>query len=74
MTYPQLLTKSNKKGTRKSTQHPSDIVPLNWLSSQHKNFLTNLKFIIVPKIVEKALWNEKWAQIMKEQMNALGKN
>ena len=66
------------KATRKCVQHPlypiSQFVSLHHLSLQHKNFLTTLDSIDIPKTIQEALKDKNWTQAMKEEMTVLEKN
>lgn len=46
-------------------------VSINRLFPSHKEFCTTLDFVNIPNIVHQALWNKKWAQAIKDEMNAL---
>ena len=66
------------KGTRTCTLHPlyplSHFVSYYKLSSSHRNFLTSLDTIAIPKTLFEALNSKKWKQAMRVEMEALEKN
>ncbi|KAL6346077.1 hypothetical protein AAG906_025357 [Vitis piasezkii] len=66
------------KGTRTCTLHPlyplSHFVSYDKLSSSHRNFLTSLDTIAIPKTLFEALNSKKWKQAMRVEMEALEKN
>ena len=67
-----------KKGARICTQHPlcplSHFVSYERLSSSHRNFLTSLNTIAIPKTLSKTLNGKEWKEVMRVEMEALERN
>lgn len=69
------LTIAVRKGVRSCTQHPlANYLFDHRFSQNHKSFLTSLDTIIIPKLVDEALKDQNWKQVMLEEMRALNKN
>ncbi|RDX95085.1 hypothetical protein CR513_22434, partial [Mucuna pruriens] len=52
----------------------SPFVCTNHLSIQHRSFIVAIDEIKTPTLVQEALKDENWVQVMKEEMKALEKN
>ena len=64
-----------RKGVRACTQHPiTKIVSHDRLSTKFSAFTTTLTNIEIPRNIEEALADQKWKEVVLEEMGALERN